>query len=76
MFQADATIAWVDGNGIAQAQDYYLSNYVQVCGLKLQLWYNVCTQIVIGNIFLFQICAYIVSWWNRGVSRYTRHYNW
>ena len=30
MFQADATIAWVDGNGMAQAQDYYLSNYVQV----------------------------------------------
>ena len=30
MFQADATIAWVDGNGRAQAQDYYLSGYVQV----------------------------------------------
>ena len=30
MFQADATIAWVDENGMAQAQDYYLSNYVQV----------------------------------------------
>ena len=30
MFKADATIAWVDGNGMAQAQDYYLSNYVQV----------------------------------------------
>ena len=31
MFQADATIAWVDDNGRAQALDYYLSNYVQVC---------------------------------------------
>ena len=31
MFGADATIAWVDGSGVAQAQDYYLSNYVQVC---------------------------------------------
>ena len=31
MFRADATIAWVDENGMAQAQDYYLSNYVQVC---------------------------------------------
>ena len=30
MFRADATIVWVDGNGVAQAQDYYLSNYVQV----------------------------------------------
>ena len=30
MFQADATIAWIDRNGMAQAQDYYLSNYVQV----------------------------------------------
>ena len=30
MFQADATIAWVDENGRAQAQDYYLSDYVQV----------------------------------------------
>ena len=30
MFEADATIAWVDENGMAQAQDYYLSNYVQV----------------------------------------------
>ena len=30
MFQADATIAWVDQNGKAQAQDYYLSGYVQV----------------------------------------------
>ena len=30
MFQADATIAWVDDDGMAQAQDYYLSNYVQV----------------------------------------------
>ena len=30
MFRADATIAWVDENGIGQAQDYYLSNYVQV----------------------------------------------
>ena len=30
MFQADATIAWVDSNGMAQAQDYYLSSYVQV----------------------------------------------
>jgi hypothetical protein len=39
MFQADATIAWVDENGMAQGQDYYLSNYVQVAiifGLKLQ----------------------------------------
>lgn len=30
MFEADATIAWVDENGIARAEDYYLSNYVQV----------------------------------------------
>ena len=30
MFGADATIAWVDEDGMAQAQDYYLSNYVQV----------------------------------------------
>ena len=30
MFRADATITWVDENGVAQAQDYYLSNYVQV----------------------------------------------
>ena len=30
MFQADATIAWVDGNGMGQAQDYYLSQYSQV----------------------------------------------
>ena len=30
MFRADATIAWVDGNGMAQARDYYLSGYVQV----------------------------------------------
>ena len=29
MFQADATIAWVDGNGQGQAQDYYLSQYSQ-----------------------------------------------
>ena len=31
MFQADATIAWVDDNGMPQARDYYLSDYVQVC---------------------------------------------
>lgn len=31
MYRADATIAWVDSSGIAQAQDYYLSGYVQVC---------------------------------------------
>ena len=30
MLGADATIAWVDGNGMAQAQDCYLSGYVQV----------------------------------------------
>jgi hypothetical protein len=30
MLGADATIAWVDENGIAQAQDYFLGNYVQV----------------------------------------------
>ena len=30
MFQADATIAWIDNDGMAQAQDYYLSGYVQV----------------------------------------------
>ena len=34
MFQADATIAWVDGNGIARAEDYYLSNYVQVGAVR------------------------------------------
>ena len=31
MFEADATIVWVDDNGMPQAQDYYLSDYVQVC---------------------------------------------
>ena len=31
MFQADATIAYIDRDGMAQAKDYYLSNYVQVC---------------------------------------------
>ena len=36
MFRADATIAWVDENGIAQAQDYYLSNYVQVRTVNLK----------------------------------------
>ena len=30
MLGADATIAWVDEKGIAQAQDYFLGNYVQV----------------------------------------------
>ena len=30
MFQADATIAWIDSSGMAQAKDYYLSSYVQV----------------------------------------------
>ena len=30
MFEADATIAWVDENGQGQAQDYYLSQYSQV----------------------------------------------
>ena len=30
MLGADATIAWVDDNGVAQAQDYFLGNYVQV----------------------------------------------
>lgn len=30
MLGADATIAWVDDNGMAQAQDYFLGNYVQV----------------------------------------------
>ena len=30
MLGADATIAWVDGNGMAQARDYFLSGYVQV----------------------------------------------
>ena len=38
MFQADATIAWVDGNGMGQAQDYYLSSYVQVYKLCLCKW--------------------------------------
>ena len=30
MSGADATIAWVDRNGVAQAKDYFLSGYVQV----------------------------------------------
>ena len=30
MFEADATIAWVDQNGQGQAKDYYLSQYSQV----------------------------------------------
>ena len=30
MFRADATIAWIDSNGMAQAEDYYLSAYIQV----------------------------------------------
>ena len=34
MLGADATIAWVDENGMAQAQDYYLGNYVQVYKLS------------------------------------------
>ena len=37
MFQADATIAWVDQNGMAQAQDYYLSSYVQVRSLVFNI---------------------------------------
>ena len=55
MFQADATIAWVDGNGMGQAQDYYLSNYVQVLFLRWLLGTLLCN-------------VYAVSWWSRGVS--------
>ena len=44
MFQADATIAWIDRNGMAQAQDYYLSGYVQVCLVitHIRVQWNYC----------------------------------
>ena len=35
MFRADVTIAWIDNNGMAQAQDYYLSDYVQVSPMSI-----------------------------------------
>ena len=41
MFQADATIAWIDNNGMAQAQDYYLSNYVQVSVVHVPMHINI-----------------------------------
>ena len=50
MFQADATIAWVDGSGMAQAQDYYLSNYVQV-------WENNYSIFIPGVHVLFSLCV-------------------
>ena len=31
MLGADPTITWVDNMGVAHAEDYYLSSYVQVC---------------------------------------------
>ena len=38
MFQADATIAWIDNDGVAQAKDYYLSGYVQVSPPPLSVY--------------------------------------
>ena len=58
MFQADATIAWIDRNGMAQAQDYYLSNYVQVC-FNTQIVYRYTTQCIED----FCVHNIIVSWW-------------
>ena len=53
MFEADATIAWVDENGMAQAQDYYLSNYVQV---SLLMSYNntivTCKRMKLARLYL------------------------
>ena len=56
MFQADATMVWIDRNGRAQAQDYYLSGYVQVCFMIPYVQHNdYC-----GMHFLFSVCEYSV----------------
>ena len=60
MFQADATIAWVDDNGMAQAQDYYLSNYVQVYNF---IWLEVTVMVCclhIENDREFFLLFYII----------------
>ena len=49
MFGADATIAWVDGNGMAQAQDYYLSGYVQV-GIFIGPWTQFIDQLSVMQL--------------------------
>ena len=43
MFGADATITWVDDEEGANAQDYHLSNYVQVS--VVGLLYIQCCQV-------------------------------
>ena len=57
MFGADATIAWVDQNGMAQAQDYYLSGYVQVCFHIVHCMYD-CIK---SNVYLINLGVYNFS---------------
>ena len=64
MLGADATIAWIDRNGRAQAQDYYLSGYVQVL---LMVPYFV-QRYIWDAIIIFIFCAYTVSWRIGGMS--------
>ena len=57
MFGADATIAWVDQNGMAQAQDYYLNGYVQVSFHIVHCMYD-CIK---SNVYLINLGVYNFS---------------
>lgn len=37
MLGADATVAWIDRTGTANAQDYHLSSYIQVMSFVTDL---------------------------------------
>ena len=55
MFEADPVITWVDQNGQPNAEDYYLSAYVQVC---IEAQYS-DIRLYITQVLIIHTCSYV-----------------
>ena len=69
MLRADATIVWVDSDSTPHAEDYYLSNYVQVSN-------NTHTHTLSLSLCIAISLLYIVSGREWCLSRHSGHNTW
>ena len=68
MLGADPTITWVDNVGVAHAEDYYLSGYVQVCEMSVCVCVcacvcDVCVCVVYMCVCVVCMCVCVMCVW-------------
>ena len=63
MLGADPTITWVDNVGVAHAEDYYLSGYVQVCEMSVCVCVCVCVCLCGVYVCVLCVCVCVMCVW-------------